>query len=174
MIIEGDVPDQALKEAWNHIFLQYCELIQDGAYNELLDKTISLQEANGRIAFLDGSVMYLQATYDPTVIKLINEMAIPLKLSPDENPIPKLKIVQGYIKRRIFDRDRLEKDVVELQTKNTDAVTIDYFDEWLSIMSKHMGYAVLAKDITVRQFVRNQKRVNENAARQNKADNVGR
>lgn len=166
LVIEGNPPESILKEAWNTIYLQFCELSQEGEYNELLDKTKKMQELNARIVLLDGIVMQLQLDYDPLLIRYVNEMAIPLVLTAEEDPIKKLKQVQGRVKRMILELRKLETEVQALQSNQRDQTGIDYYEDWLSIMSKSFQYAVRAKDITVMQFVRNQKRLNEQAKKQ--------
>lgn len=166
LIIEGEVPEEVLKEAWLIIYSQYCEMMNDGAYNELLDKTKKMQELNGRISLLDGIVQHLQMKHDRALIEIVNKMAIPLILEVDEDPAKKLKMVQGRVKRMIFDLGKLEKEVEDLQKIKQAETGLEYFDDWLSIMSKQYGYAVRAKDITVAQFVRNMKRLNEQFLKQ--------
>jgi len=166
LIIQGEVPEETLKEAWNAIYLQYTELTQDGVYNELLDKTHKIQELNARITFLDGAVLQLQMSYDPLIMRILNEMAIPLALEPDENPMKKLKAVQARGKRMILEMEKLQKEVAELQQEKRESIGWEHFEEWLSIMSKSFGYAVKAKDISVIQFVKNQKKLNEQAQKQ--------
>lgn len=150
------------------IYLQFCEISQEGQYNELLDKTKKMQELNARIVLLDGIVQQLQLDYDPLLIQYVNEMAIPLVLAPDEDPIKKLKQVQGRMKRMIFELRKLEKEVEDLQNIQRDETGMEYYEDWLSVMSKSYGYAVRAKDITVMQFVRNQKKLNAQAQKQQK------
>jgi hypothetical protein len=166
LIIQGEVPEETLREAWNDIYLQYTELTQDGAYNELFDKTQKIQELNARITFLDGAVLQLQMSYDPLIIRILNEMAIPLSLEPDENPMKKLKAVQARGKRMILEMEKLQKEVAQLQQEKRESIGWEHFEDWLSIMSKSFGYAVKAKDISVIQFVKNQKKLNEQAQKQ--------
>lgn len=166
LIIEGEVPEEALKEAWRIIYSQYCEMMNDGTYNELLDKTKKMQDLNARITLLDGIIQHLQMKHDPALIDIVNKMAIPLTLEVDEDPAKKLKMVQGRVKRMIFDLGKLEKELEDLQKIKQAETGLEYFDDWLSIMSKQYGYAVRAKDITVAQFVRNLKRLNEQFLKQ--------
>ena len=166
LIIQGEVPEETLKEAWNAIYLQYTELTQDGNYNELLDKTNKIQELNARITFLDGAVLQLQMNYDPLIIRILNEMAIPIDLQPDENPLKKLKVVQGRAKRMILDLEKLQREVADLQQEKRQTIGWEHFEEWLSAMSKAFQYPVKAKDISVIQFIKNQKKLNEQAQKQ--------
>lgn len=171
LTIEGNPSEEILKEAWRAIYAQYCELMQDGQYNELLDKTKKMQEMNARIVLLDGIVLQLQLDYDPLLIQYVNEMAIPLALTPDEDPVKKLKQVQGRMKRMIFELKKLENEVEALQNIQAEQTGIEHFEDWLSIMSRSYGYAVLAKDITVAQFIRNQKKLNQQSLKQQKNGN---
>lgn len=157
LIIEGGVPEEVLRDAWRTIYAQYCELTQEGTYNELLDKSIQVQELNARITLLDGIIQQLQLNYDPLLVRLVNEMAIPLQLTPDEDPYKKLKQVQGRVKRMLFELGKLEKEVEAIQATHQEGSGIEVFEDWLSAMSRHFQYAVKAKDISVLQFVRNQK-----------------
>ena len=166
LIISGNVPEEVLKEAWASIYLQYCELTGEGTYNELLDKTKRIQEANGKIALLDGIVQYLQMCYDPDLVKIVNEMGIGLDLAAADDAAKKLKIVQGFIKRMIIDMQILKKEVEALEEEGKTHTGLDHYEDWLTVMSKASGYAVRAKDISVMQFVRQQKKINEQAIKQ--------
>lgn len=168
LIMEGDAPDSVLKESWATIYLQYCELKQDGTYNELFDKTKKIQEMNGRITLLDGIVQHLQLCYDPLLVKMVNEMGIGLELEAAEDPMKKLKMIQGRIKRMILDMQNLERDMEVLQNEKSETNGIEYYEDWLGAMSRAYGYAVRAKDISVMQFVRNQKKLNEQSLKQQK------
>lgn len=168
MIIEGDAPESVLKEVWAAIYLQYCELQQDGTYNELFDKTKKIQELNGRITLLDGIVQHLQLCYDPLLVKMMNEMGIGLELEATEDPMKKLKIVQGRIKRMIMDMQNIERDIEGLQNEKRETNGLEYYEDWLGAMSRAYGYAVRSKDISVMQFVRNQKKLNEQSLKQQK------
>lgn len=168
LIIEGDAPESVLKEAWATIYLQYCELQQDGTYNELFDKTKKIQEINGRITLLDGIVQHLQLCYDALLVKMVNEMGIGLELESSEDPMKKLKMVQGRIKRMILDMQNMEQEIEGMQHEKRETNGIEYYEDWLSAMSRAYGYAVRAKDISVMQFVRNQKKLNEQSLKQQK------
>lgn len=166
LIIKGEPPEEVLKEAWASIYLQYCELVQDGAYNELFDKTKRIQELNGKVALLDGIVQYLQLSYDADLVKMVNELGIGLELNALDDAPQKLKIVQGMIKRLIIDMNILKKEVEALEEEGKSNNGLDYYEDWLTIMSKHFRYAVRAKDISVMQFVRQQKKINEQNVKQ--------
>lgn len=142
--------------------------MQDGVYNELLDKTMKVQELNARIVFLDGAIELLLRCYEPSVVKMINEMGISLALTQEDDASKKLKPVQGRIKRMVFDKGKLEQEIDKLQQDHGNEVGLEYFDDWLTIMSRSYGYAVRSKDITVMQFVRSIKKLNKEA--ENKAN----
>ena len=163
LIIKGEPPEEVLKEKWASIYLQYCEQVQEGSYNELFEKTRAIQEMNGKITLLDGIVQYLQMCHDADMVKIVNEMGIGLELTAADDANKKLKLVQGFIKRMILDMNELKKDVERIEGERKEGADMAYYEDWLTIMSKTYGYAVRAKDISVMQFVRNQKKINEQA-----------
>lgn len=134
--------------------------MQEGTYNELYDKTKQLQRLNAQIAFLDGSIQHLQMEFCPGIVSLINEMGIALSLNADDDTAKKLKPVHGRVKRMILDLQKIQREVEDLQQEKAEETKIDYYEDWLMIMSKSYGYPVKAKDLTVAQFVRNQKKLN--------------
>ncbi len=168
LIIAGDVPEDVLKEAWASIYLQYCELTGEGSYNALFEKTKQIQEMNGKITLLDGIVQYLQMCYDSDMVKIVNEFGIGLDLSAADDAAKKLKMVQGFIKRMIVDMGILKKEVEALEEEGKTNTGLDHYEDWLTVMSKTYQYAVRAKDISVMQFVRNQKKINEQAIKQHR------
>lgn len=166
IVISGEPTEAAIKEAWSTIYLQFSEMAQVGNYNELFDKTMKVQELNGRITVLDGIVQHLQICYDPMLVAVVNEMGIYLVLDRSEDPIRKLKIVQGRVKRMILDMEKMEKELEVLQKIKGSASGREEYEDWLAIMSKSSGYAVRAKDISVAQYLRNQRRLNEQFQKQ--------
>lgn len=166
LIIKGEPPEEVLKEAWTSIYLQYCDLAGEGTYNELFEKTKQIQEMNGKITLLDGIVQYLQMCHDSDMVAIVNEMGIGLELTQQDDAPKKLKIVQGYIKRMILDMEELKKDVLRIEGERKEGADMAYYEDWLTVMSKTYQYAVRAKDISVMQFVRQQKRINEQNAKQ--------
>lgn len=143
--------------------------MQEGVYNELLDKTMKVQELNARIVFLDGAIELLLRCYEASIVRMINEMGIALLLGPNDDQVKALKMVQGRVKRMAFDKRKLEEEIDKIQADHGEEMTLEHFDDWLSIMSRAYGYAVKAKDITVMQFVRNIKKLNKEAEKR-KAD----
>lgn len=174
LIIEGEVPEETLKEAWRGIYTQYSEVTADQTYNELFEKTKEIQLLNGRVTLLDGIIMQLQLQHDPLLIQIVNEMAIPLVLTAEENPYKKLKAVQGRVKRMLLEMQKLQKEVDELQAQNHGGAKVDDFEDWLSIMSRNYQYPVRAKDISVLQFVRNQKKLQEQFNKQQDGNRANR
>lgn len=142
--------------------------MQDGVYNELLDKTMKMQDLNARIVFLDGAIELLLRCFEPSIVKMINEMGIALSLTQEDDALKKLKPVQGRIKRMVFDKGKLEQEIDKLQEDHGTEVGLEYFDDWLAIMSRSYGYAVKSRDITVMQFVRGIKKLSKEA--ENKAN----
>jgi hypothetical protein len=167
LIISGNPPDEVLKEAWDAIYLEYCELMADGTYNELLEKSKHVQLLNGRITLIDGIVKHLRLCFDQVLVDMLGTMAIPCDLSIDDpEPEFKLKKVLAWGKRFVVELDVARKDLEKAQAQKRQEQGDDYFDEWLMALSKAYGYAVKAKDITVTQFCRAIKKLNKEAEKQ--------
>lgn len=167
LIISGNPPLEALREAWDNIYVQYCELQSDGTYNELLEKGKDIQVLNGRITLIDGIVKHLRLSYDETLVKVLRDMAIPCDLfRNDPDADIKLKKVLAWGKRLVVQLDIARKELEKAQAEKRQEVGEDYFDDWLMALSKAYGYAVKAKDITVAQFCKAIKKLNKEAEKQ--------
>lgn len=172
LIIEGNPPEEALKEAWDAIYMEYCELMNDGSYNELLEKSKEVQMLNGRITLIDGIVKHLRITYDAVLVNVLKDMAIPCDLQPDDpDPEFKLKKVLAWGKRLVIQMDQARKAVSEAQADKQGELGDNYFDDWLLALSKSYGYMVKAKDITLVQFCRAIKKLNKEAEKKGQDGN---
>lgn len=161
LIIEGAPPEAAIKEAWNAIYLQYSELANDGTYNETLDKVMQVNTLNAKIFLVDGIVKHLMLAYDKKLVGILHNMGYPCDLKEGEDPEAKLKNVVARAKRLVVQMDIAQKDLERLQGIHHETSGRDSFDDGLDALSKHRGYTVRAKDITVTQFLRSIKRLNE-------------
>jgi hypothetical protein len=169
LIIEGSPPEQAIKDAWNKIYLQYSEMAGDGSYNEALDKTTKVNLLNGKIFLINGIVQHLKMGFDPELVKMLNFMGYPCDLKLGDDPEPKLKQVIARAKRLVIEMETAQRDLEKLQAIATTGTGRDYYDDWLDALSRHRAYTVKAKDITVTQFFKAIKRVNEESLKQQHA-----
>jgi hypothetical protein len=165
LIIEGQPPEQVIKDAWNKIYLQYTELANDGSHNEVLDKVTQVNVLNGRIILINGIVAHLEIGYDEDLVKMLNQLGIPCDLKADEDPAKKLKAVNARAKRMVVQMEILQKELYNMQETTEKVQGRDYYDDWLDALSRNRMYAVKAKDITVTQFFRAIKRLNEESVK---------
>lgn len=167
LVIAGNPPEEVIKEAWDAIYLEYCELMNDGTYNELLEKSKEVQVLNARITLIDGIVKHLRLSYDERLVKLLRDMAIPCDLQPnDPDTELKLKKVLAWGKRLIIQLEAARKEVAKAQGEKREQAGEDFFDDWLLALSRAYGYAVRAKDMTMAQFCRAIKKLNKQAEKQ--------
>jgi hypothetical protein len=165
LVIEGTPPEPALKEAWDAIYVEYCELANDGSYNEVLEKGKEVQVLNAKITLIDGIVNHLRLEYHADAIGLLRGLGIPCDLLSDEDPEPKLKRVLAYGKRFVVQLDIARAVLAKAQEVKKSEAGTEYFDDWLLALGQSFGYAVRAKDLTVAQFCRAIKKLNQQASK---------
>lgn len=171
LIISGDPPEEEILTAWSNIYLEYAELQNGGGQGELFSKVIEINSLHAKIHLADRCITHLKA-FDEVEGKLVyNEEVCKILTYYGLNPSPKiaeddsimirwekLSTVHARAKRWVINLQLLHKEYEELQGDTEQIHSRDggraYYEDWLSSISTQRRYAVLEKDISVRQFVK--------------------
>jgi hypothetical protein len=155
LIISGTPPIDELVTAWQNITEEYSEAIKSPQSRSVFDcyKRIIITQAQMQV--IDAGLMYLSKHFDEDVASVIANMGYTLIAWDEDNEV--------YMNR--INRVRTEaKTLVVLLTQYVNEYKIlspdgkevsrdykSYFTE-LAILSKHQGYAIKVKEITVLEY----------------------
>jgi hypothetical protein len=160
LIISGHPTDAQLREAWGKIYLQYCEL-SDTANSPIVEKIKQVQYLAARVTLGQCIAVYLGQTYDDEVVAMLKQLGIPVQVEPGDDRTAKAKQIMAYLKRWATDKDVAQRELDEMQATEGGKIGRVYFDDWLDAISQQRRYTVLARDITVAQFLRATRRMRE-------------
>lgn len=151
----GEGPE--LPEVWDKIYIEYCQLSQDGSYNEVFEIMKEINDFRAKITIVSNCLTYLQMQYDADVVAVLNTFALRCTLKPDDQGrvmVDKLNQVVARMKKWFPMLKQKEKDLDALRKENTGKIGREYFDDALELMSEVKGYQVEASKITVARFCR--------------------
>lgn len=175
LIISGEPAEDELMEAWQKIYLEYAELVNDGSSNELYNKTIEINYLNTKVFIIDKIVTHFKLSYNEDLIKILKYYGVDPGITAEddtETRLKKLETVVARSKRWITQLDILRKEFEVLQdTGKTKSSGREGFESNLFAISSFQKYSILEKDISVRQYVRTLARV-ESAIAKLEAKNV--
>lgn len=166
LIISGTASQDELQETWDKIYVQYCQLSQDGTYNEVFQVMKEINDLRAKITIADNIIKHLQINYDKELVDILNVFALRCTITEADTKealIAKLNIVIARIKKWFPRLHQKEKELEELRKKNTDKIDRTYFDDVLEAMSEVKGFQIEASKITVSRFCRSLVKMNEQA-----------
>lgn len=170
LIISGAPTDSQLQEAWDKLYVEYCNLSQDGSYNETFEVMKVINDLRAKITIVDSIIEHLKIYYDKQLIEILNTFALRCNIIESDKGevlINKLNLVVARMKKWFPQLSQKEKQLEELRKKNTGKIDRSYFDDCLEAMSEAKGYQVEASKITVSRFCRSLVKMNEQAQKEN-------
>lgn len=158
LVISGAVCKEDIIQAWEKIYAEYSDIANDGNGNELYGKTVEINYIHGKIFCIDKCVKHLQMSYNSDIHDILKYYGVDANLKSEDTTrerYDKLNIVIAKTKRWAIQLDVLHAEF-EVLRENATAGTggREVFEENLSQLSMYRKYAVLEKDITVRQYVK--------------------
>lgn len=171
LVIKGKATREQKEEAWGKICVEYSELQNDGNGNDLFQHTLQIQYLSGKIIVVDKIIRHLQIAFSPDLMAILKFYGVDSGLNADnwEDPAIRFKKIENIIARSKLwltelDLERVEFD--KLVSEQTNAKGgIAYFEDWLSSLSNWRKYNIKASDISVRQFLKEIRRVEKEAMR---------
>jgi len=161
LIIEGEATEQMLFDAWNKIYLLYNNAASGGEDNPMVMKIKEVQSLNAKITFVDGAVKLLSLSYDEQLVDILNYYGLQCDLKPNEEPYSKLNIIITRAKRWVVEMKEAQNELSGMQSVETAGMSRDSFDECLVSLSKYQGYGVRASEISVSQYLKTMKRMED-------------
>ncbi len=170
LIISGTPTQEQLQEAWDKIYVQYCQLSQDGSYNEVFEIMKEINDLRSKITIVKNVIDHLQLSFDKELVDILNVFALRCNIvesDKGEMLVNKLNMVVARMKKWFPRLSMREKELDELRNKNIGKIDRSYFDDILEAMSENKGYQVEASKITVSRFCRSLVKMNDHAQKEN-------
>lgn len=174
LIIEGTASEKELKDVWDKIYVQFCELSQSGQYNEAFEILKDIGDCEAKLTIVNNTVKHLSLCNEKNIdndielISILNTLALRSQIKPEDRGeilIKKLNSVVGrakkWVERIAVLREKLEK----IRSANSGKMDRVYFDECLEALSGERKYNILASEITVSRFCLSLNRLREKAER---------
>lgn len=169
LIIEGRPTREQLLQAWEKVYVEYADLSNDENGNELFKKTVEINYISGKIFCIDKCIKHFHLSYNSELHDILKYYGVDANLQPGdttEERYRKLKTVIGKTKRWLTELDILRRDFDLMQSTTVAAIGgREVFEENLMHISSFRKYAVLERDITVRQYVKSLKAIDREAQR---------
>jgi hypothetical protein len=169
LVIDGQPTEEEIKSAWQKIYLEYCTLIQDGQYNEVFELTKDINTTNAKITLVDGIVKHLVVGFDQELVTVLNAFSLRCDLREEDYPDAVIKKLNGVISRAkkwLIGLELNEQKLSLIQSENTEKTTRDYFDDMMLLINKYNGYHVRKTELTVTEFCKTIKKLNEQYTRE--------
>lgn len=163
LIISGTATEKELNEAWDKIYVEYCQLSQDGTYNEVFEVLKEIDDLRAKITIANNAIKHIDISsqnklpLDQDLINILNSMALRCNIREGDDReavVKKLNLVVAYMKKWFPRLTEREEKLNELRKSNTIKIDRVYFDDWLDAISEDKGYHVKSSEITVSRFCR--------------------
>lgn len=169
LIIEGSPTDKELCETWDKVYVQSCQLSQNGTYNEVFSVLKDIDDLRAKITIANNIIRHLEISFDQDLVNILNTLALKCNLKEDDTREVTVNKLNGVIARmkkwfpRLTER---EAKLEELRSSNTLKMDRNYFDDWMDAISKDSGYHVRSNEITVSRFYRAMNKLNKQAEKE--------
>lgn len=153
LIIEGNPSDEQLIAAWDSIFTEYCDIMASKGQTYVLHIQREIKHIESKLTIMQLCIDRLQISYYEPAIEVLKEYGFDYPYTPESmfedltNTIAEAQylIVQKEVKQAEYQK-YLEGQKGEIASEQ------DYIDI-LSTLSKHQGYPLRIKDLSVREYV---------------------
>jgi len=155
LIISGTPPIDELITAWETITEEYAEAIKNNRSRSVFDCYKKIVRLQAQIQIIDAGLMFLEKQFDEEIAAVIANMGYTM-ITYDEDTevyLNRIKRVRTEAKTLIVLLNMAVSEYKILAPDGKAASTNyqDYINE-LAMLSKHMGYSIKAKEITVLEY----------------------
>lgn len=156
LIISGQPPVDELVTAWENICEQYNESIKTELSKSVFEAYKKVVITESKIKIIHSAILYLRNLgYDEEVAQVLNQLGYgKINKTIDQNEL------ERYLKRYelkssilvvLLNQYRMQYKALKPEDTSVKLEYSDYMDE-LAILSKHQGYNINAKKITVQEY----------------------
>lgn len=143
-------PAEQRQDAWNKIYVEYCDLMNDASYNESFNLMKEMQALNAKIHIIGLSIDYLHCIRDEEIEKILYRLGV--KPSEDFEQLQKDGIAE--IKKLTANLTTMQKDFDKLTESTGEKAGRDSFENNLLIFGEHRKIHLSATTTTMYQFCR--------------------
>jgi len=156
LIISGNPPVDELVSAWDNISDEYSNAIKSGKSKNVFAAYKKYIRIDSKMKMIDAALMYLTELYDEEIAVILHENGYKL-ITPEpdrEKYLKQIKFVRTQAGSLVVMLNQAVAAYKLLSPDNEHKVERDYqsFIDELAILSKHQGYALRAKEITVLEY----------------------
>lgn len=167
LIISGEGNQDELLIAWEKIYLEYSEIVSSGSGSDLFQKMIEINSMYGKIFLVRKIVYHLYFAYCEDDIKILYQYGMDGGITESdtyEQRCVKLNDINNRVKTWEVNLQALHKEYEEIQTENTESKGgREIYEDGLSNISTYRKYSIRECDITVRQYVKGLKAIEQYA-----------
>lgn len=154
---------EELQDSWNKIYLAYWQIASGGIDNPVISCIKQIEEINAKLIFVDSAVIQLASTFDQDIVDMLNYFGLRCKIKKDDPTLYKqLYAITNRARRWVIDQGEIRARLEKLQADQTEKGSQrEEFDDAIIAISKYQGYGVKASDITVAQYLKVMKRMED-------------
>lgn len=139
--------DDITQEAWNKIYVEYCDLMSDASYNESFNTVKEIQELNAKIELAAAILDYFKCVRDPELEKMLRSIGI----IPNESYAKTEKSVIARIKKWAAEVQMLQQNLDKTMSNSKKAGRDSFEDSLLAFGQQHKVY-YSSRQVTMYQF----------------------
>lgn len=156
LIIEGTPPIDELISAWDNISDEYANAINTGKSKSVFEAYKKVVRLQAQVKMIDACLYYLEHGYDEEIAQILADAGYH-HIQPNDDREAYLKSinrVRTQAKTLVVVLNQAVAHYKLLSPDNEMKVERSYQDfmDELAILSKHQGYALRAKEITVLEY----------------------
>jgi len=163
LVIKGDPPENIIREAWEAIYKEFCELVGGG--NELFEKTVEINTIVAKVGLVDMILKHFRVSVNDELIAILKREGVDCGIKMDDDPLTrykKMEQVVGRAKLWMLNLEVLRKEFDELQIEHSKLQGgREAYETNLMNLSHYRKYSIQPKDLTVRQYLKSLKQMEE-------------
>jgi len=167
LVITGEATEDEKLQAWEKIYVEYANLLTEGDGNDLYNKTIEINYLSTKLFIVNKIVKHLSISFNTELLDILKYYGVDNRISENDSNdqrCKKLEIVIKLCKRWNTELDLLHKEFEALQAEHSDKKGgRETFEDSLTNISVYRKYSVIDRDITVRQFLKSIKAMEQQA-----------
>ena len=160
LIREGKPLQKEIDAAWQKLWFEYCDLSGSAEYRQLFQLIKEAGYLEGKILSIRLAIQCISASNSTDCINILHnygyryafDRANPDEFAKDiERVVTKSKSIELLLQSTKSQIDKINA------RQSGEKATETYFDDYLTVLSRHMGFRINRKVISVTEFLRMKK-----------------
>ena len=156
LIIRGRHTQQQLAQAWEYLYMEYCDLSGSISNKRILSLAREIGMMEARLLTIRTAVLVLSVRYSQRMVDLLHKYGYRFSLDPNTGKqyLDELETIIKKSKTIVITIEQKRHEYEEMMKQHEgERVTEQYFDELLVELSRFMSFRLIASDITLTEFV---------------------